>query len=250
MLKNERQTQIVDILTTQNKYMTVKSLCELLYASESSIRRDLSALESKGIIKRSYGGAELVTNFSHVTAFNTRFNHNTAAKKIIAKKAAALIKDGSVIFLDQSSTAFFLAAEILDKSSLTIVTNNIEIINIISGTTIRLISSGGSLSSHNRTCFVGRDAERTFENIYADYVFFSTKSLSYDGSIWDISKSEVEVRQPMIKNASKKVFLCDSEKFGTHSPHKQCTLDDVDYLIAENESALQFAKAAKNLTVI
>lgn len=249
MLKNERQTQIVDILINHDKYVTVKELCKMLYASESSIRRDLTALETKGIIKRSYGGAELVTNFSRVTSFNTRYNHNVAAKKAIAKKAASLIKDSSVIFLDQSSTAFFLATEILDKSSLTIVTNNIEIMNLISGTAINLIASGGMLSTHNRTCFVGQDAERTFENIYADFVFFSTKSISYDGSIWDISKSEVDVRRPMIKNASKKIFLCDSEKFGTHSPHKQCTLHDVDYLIAESEDALQFAKAANNLTI-
>lgn len=250
MLKNERQTQIVDILTNRDKYVTVKSLCEMLYASESSIRRDLTALENKGIIKRSYGGAELVTNFSRVTTFNTRSNHNTAAKKAIAKKAATLIKDGSVIFLDQSSTAFFLASEILDKSSLTIVTNNIEIMNLISGTAISLIASGGMLSADNRTCFVGKDAQRTFENMYADFVFFSTKSLSYDGNIWDISKPEVDVRQPMLKNASKRVFLCDSEKFGTHSPHKQCELADVDYLIAESESAMQFAKAATNLIIL
>ena len=56
-----------------------------MYASESSIRRDLTSLESKGLIKRSYGGAELITNFSNIISFSKRSHHNIEAKKSIAK---------------------------------------------------------------------------------------------------------------------------------------------------------------------
>ena len=160
------------------------------------------------------------------------------------------MKDGDVIFLDQSSTAFFLAAEIIDKNSITIVTNNIEIISLMSGSNIRIVSSGGMLSPENRTCLVGKDAQRTFENIYADIMFFSTKSISSDGNIWDISQAEIEVRMPMLKNASKKVYLCDSEKFDSHSPYRQCSLDDIDFLISEIAHARQLIKIPDGLTLI
>ncbi|MBE7051539.1 MAG: DeoR/GlpR transcriptional regulator [Ruminococcaceae bacterium] len=250
MLKKEREAEIINIFKDSGGFVTVKALCKALFASESSIRRDLSALESKGVIKRRYGGAELVTNYSNVAAFNSRSNHNIAAKKVIAKKAARLVKDGDVIFLDQSSTAFFLAAEIIDKNSITIVTNNIEIISLMSGSNIRIISSGGMLSPENRTCLVGKDAQRTFENMYADIMFFSTKSISSDGNIWDISQAEIEVRMPMLKNASKKVYLCDSEKFDSHSPYRQCSLDDIDFLISEIAHARQFIKTPDSLTLI
>ena len=53
-----------------------------------------------------------------------------------------------------------------------------------------------------------------------------------------------------VKNAAKKVFLCDSEKLGTQSAYKQCTLYDIDYLVSENEKAAEFATAAENLTVL
>lgn len=249
MLKNEREREILNLLKERDGFSTVKELCSALYASESSIRRDLSVLEKRGVIRRTYGGAELVTNFSNAIAFNQRAHHNIAAKKAIAKKAVALVKNGDVIFLDQSSSAFYLAEELASNDTLTVVTNNIEIISLLATTSIKTISSGGTLGPDNRACLLGRDAHYIFENIYADVVFFSTKSLSNDGIISDCVREEVLVRGAMLKNAAKKVFLCDSEKFGTHSAYKQCTLSDIDYLVSENERAELFA-TYNNLTII
>ena len=250
MLKNEREREIVSILRSKDSFVTVKELCASLYASESSIRRDLTALEDRGIIRRTYGGAELVTNFSEAIAFNHRTHHNSEAKRIIAKKAVSLIKDGDVIFLDQSSTAFYLANEILNNRSLTVVTNTIEIISLLSGTGIRTMSSGGFLSNENRTCLVGADAQYIFEHVYADILFFSTKSLSDDGVISDCTREEVLVRNSMLKNAARKVFLCDSEKFGTHSAYKQCSLSDVDILVSESQAAYKYRALGDKLSII
>ena len=80
MLKNEREREILNLLKERDGFSTVKELCSALYASESSIRRDLSALEKRGVIRRTYGGAELVTNFSNAIAFNQRAHHNIAAQ--------------------------------------------------------------------------------------------------------------------------------------------------------------------------
>ena len=118
MLKNEREREIVRFMKENDGFVKVSELCEKLYASQSSIRRDLTALEGRGIIKRSYGGAELVTNYSNVVEFGKRSNHNIQAKKIIAKKAVGMVQEGNVIFLDQSSTSFYLAAELMNKKVL------------------------------------------------------------------------------------------------------------------------------------
>lgn len=250
MLKNERQHEIIKILKIQDGFITVKELCAKLYASESSIRRDLTVLENRGIIKKSYGGAELITNFSNVISFNKRSYHNIEAKKAIAKKASKLIKDGNIIFMDQSSTSFYLANEIINRNSLTVITNNIEIMCLLSNSGIKVVSSGGFLSPVNRSCLIGSDAQNIFENTYADIVFFSTKSLSDDGILSDCTREEVTLRNSMLKNATKKVFLCDSEKFGTISAYRQCRLCDVDYLISENEIAKKFSSCANSLRII
>jgi len=241
MFYKEREQEILSILKTTNSFVTVKTLCDTLYASESSIRRDLRAMEERGLVKRSYGGAVLENNYSNIVTFNRRTRQNVNEKREIAKKAISFIKDGDIIFLDQSSTAFYLADEIKNRSSLTVVTNNIEIMMLLSNSKIKLISSGGCLSDENRNCLIGSDAQRTFENIYADVMFFSVKAVSEDGVVTDCSREEVAVRDAMLKNAAKKVLLCDSSKFDRRAPFKQCELKDVDVLISEVDRAQHFA---------
>lgn len=250
MLKNERENEIINILRMQNGFCTVKALCTSLFTSESSIRRDLADLERKGIIHRVYGGAELITNSSAIVDFHTRSYHNSDEKRIIAKKAAALIKDGSIIFLDQSSSTFYLAKEIMSKNSLTVITNNIEIISLFADTNINVISSGGKLSRENRMCLVGPDAHYIFENTYADMLFFSSKSLSSDGIISDCSRDEIAIRKIMLKNAAQKIFLCDFEKIGTRSAYKQTDLSEIDYLVCERDLSGKFNQFSDTLKIM
>lgn len=235
MYKNERENEILKLLNSE-RYLTVKQLSEILYASESSIRRDLTSLENQGMVSRSYGGVSIVKNSSQVIPFSTRAHHNLSAKKIMAAKAASLIQDGDIVFLDQSSSAFFVAYEILKKSNITVVTNNIEIIAFLSQADVEIISSGGILSRANRNCLLGSDAHHIFENIHANVLFFSAKALASDGVIYDCVREEVCIRNTMLANAEKKVFLCDSEKLGQYAGYKQCTLEDIDFLITESDS--------------
>ena len=241
MLNREREQEILSILKRKNGFVTVRQLCESLFASESSIRRDLKALESQGLVKRSYGGAALERSYSNIVTFNHRTRQNVSAKRAIGQKAAGLIKEGDILFLDQSSTAFYLANEIIHRSSLTVVTNNIEIMMLLSNSGIKLISSGGMLSDENRICLIGSDAQRTFDCVFADMMFFSVKALSEDGVISDCAREEIAVRNTMLKNAKTKVLLCDSSKFGLRAPFRQCGLEDVDILISEEDRAQRFA---------
>ena len=250
MLNKEREQEILSILKSNGGFVTVKYLCDTLFASESSIRRDLKALEVRGLVKRSYGGATLAVNFSNIVTFNHRTRQNVNAKREIAKKAAALINDGDVIFLDQSSTSFYLANEIINRNSLTVVTNNIEIMMLLSNSNIKLISSGGVLSDENRNCLIGGDAQQTFENVFANLSFFSVKAISDDGVVTDCSREEVVVRNTMLKNANKKILLCDSSKFSITAPFVQCRLDDVDYLISEENCSQKFADFSERIKLL
>ncbi|MBR2340390.1 MAG: DeoR/GlpR transcriptional regulator [Clostridia bacterium] len=250
MLKNEREREILNLLKERDGFVSVHELCETLFASESSIRRDLAVLEKRGIVKRNYGGAELITSYSNVVDFSHRTHYRVAEKRAIAKKAASLIKDGSIVFLDQTSTTFYLAEEIKNNHTLTVVTNSIEILGIMSGTGVKTVSSGGILCADNRVCLVGADAHATFEKIYADMAFFSAKSLSGDGVISDCSLEEVQVRRAMMGNARKRIFLCDSEKFNTQSGYKLCTLSDIDYLVSENDKGVEFSGANPSLIIL
>lgn len=248
-MKNEREKEIIQLLTTHG-YMTVTELSEQLFTSESSIRRHLSSLQNQGLVKRNYGGAELLTKNSQILPFATRAYRDIVQKQEIARKASTLIKDDDVIFLDQSSTTFFLAYELLKRSHLTIITNNIEILSLLSATELEVISAGGRLSKENRSCLVGDDTIQCFSQIRADHAFFSTKALSSDGTLYDCNREEVFVRNTMIANAANKVYLCDTGKFDTYSSYRQGSLHDVDYIVTEKKPQDVHLESFPKLTIL
>lgn len=248
MYKNERQEEILKILRNEG-YTTVEALSKLLYTSPSSIRRDLILLEKEGLVTRSYGGVELAKSNSRIVPFSMSVQRRTQEKKCIAEKAAALVKDKDIVFLDQSSSSLFLARELAHKN-ITIMTNSIEILSSIPPSrSITIYSCGGEMY-RSRRCFVGSDAAAQFRKLRADLAFFSAKALTPDGQIYDASLEEVLIKDAMTKNAYKKVFLCDSEKFDTYAGYRQCSLEDVDYLISEVDCKDKFQRFSSRLVIL
>ena len=246
MQKNDRKELIVEFLN-KNGFASVSELSKNFYASESSIRRDLTDLENSGFIKRSWGGAKALISPNNITTFSSRSYTAYKEKTAIAKKAATLIKSGDIIFLDQSSTAYFLAIELLNYANLTIITNNLEILSVLSKSDHTVISTGGTLSKKNRNCLIGPATVKSYESIYADYAFFSVHSLSDNGIASDCTQEETFVRDAMIANAKKKILLCDSTKIGTASSFRQCALTDIDMLICDIDVREKFKAIAPNL---
>ena len=208
MIKKERQERILDLLR-QKEFVSVAEISEALYISPSSVRRDLSDLERQHILKRSYGGARLITAKSNVVSFGARSYDFVPAKQAIAAKAARLVKEGNVVFLDQSSTCYFLALELAKFQNLTVVSNNLEILSLLSRTDLTVIATGGTVSRENCNCLVGGGAQRAFGQVYADIMFFSANGISQSGVITDCTQEEIYLRHAMLDNAAHRVFLCD-----------------------------------------
>lgn len=249
MLKSERQEMLLELLQ-ECKHITTKELAEKTFASYSSVRRDLEELEDSGLINRSYGKVELANRNSLLISYPIRINKNSAQKNIIAKKAASLIKEGDTIFIDPSSSSSFFAKELFHIKGITIITNNVEVIGFMSQSNIDIICSGGFQTAPNRYALVGPIAEKTFENIHADWVIFSARSLTKDGQIYDVHYNETALRKVMLKNAEKKMFLCDSSKLGTNSTYYQCSLADIDYMVCDSKAAKQYQQEYPNLKII
>lgn len=249
MLKSERQEIILEILQ-ECKYITTQELAERIYSSYSSIRRDLEELESAGLINRSYGRVELSNHNSILVSYPIRINKNSGQKSIIAKKAASLIQEGDIIFIDPSSSSSYFAKELLHLKGITVITNNVEVVSFMSQSSIEVICSGGLQTTPNRYALVGPIAEETFKNIHADWAVFSARSLTADGRIFDVHYNETALRKVMLKNADKKLFLCDSSKLGTASTYYQCSLSDIDYLVCDSREAKKYHQQYPDLKII
>ncbi len=249
MYKSERQAEILSILT-RDGYATVESLSKVMGVSKSSIRRDLIMMEQAELVTRSYGGVELGPRKGPKrVSFNTQLNRRVQEKRLIAEKAAQLVEEKDIIFLDQSSVAKFLAVELIKDKKITIVTNNIEILSMDLPYGVTVYSSGGRVSSVRR-CLIGEDVNTVFGRVRADIAFMSSAALAPDGMIYDFTIEDVMVRDAMMKNANKSVFLCDSEKFDTNAGYRQCHLSAMDYMISDVDCRDKYQHFAPKVTFL
>ena len=125
MIKNQRHHELLEILKKQG-FAEVRELGEKLYASQPTIRRDLDMLEKQGYVRRSHGGAMLADD-SINTPVSFRRSKKTREKTQICRLAATLIKSGSLIFVDASTTAAHLSQVLKEADNVTVVTNGYPI---------------------------------------------------------------------------------------------------------------------------
>ena len=229
----EREKQILEILLKE-KEASVQQLAGALYVSEPSVRRDLQSLEKQNLIKRVHGGARLEETAlsKNKIPFLIREYEQSSAKALIAQKAIHLIKDNDVIFLDASTSCYYLIPFLASKRNLTVITNGVKALIKLAEYGINSISTGGSLMN-NCLALVGEEAYRTIESYNANVAFFSCRGVSEDGYLTDISPEESNVRKKMIRHAQSAYLLCASDKFGKRYFYNLCHKDQLTGVIHE-----------------
>ncbi len=245
-MNREREKQILKALLTE-KQITVKEMAKRLYASEPSIRRDFVSLENQGLIRRVHGGAVIEENSisSVKIPFVLRELEQGDAKIQIAKKAAALVKDYDVLFLDGSSSAYALAPYLAMKNHLTVITSGVKSLLKLGEYGIKVISTGGELLSSCQS-LVGEAAHETIRRYHADIAFFSCRGLSEEGVLTDISDSENYVRRLMMEHSKKSYLLCAGDKLGKTYFHTLCTAREISGILCEKELSIRCGMGESN----
>lgn len=232
MLPIQRQNDILRLLG-EKKEMTVKELCAELFYSPATVRRDLAELEARGMLKRSFGGAVLTESYAEQLPLAIRAAKNIAAKKHISAKAASLIANGDTVFLDASSTTYFMAPHLAGFSDLTVITNNPHLSVVLSDLKIHNFCTGGEMLNDS-IALVGSDTERFIGGIRAHKCFFSARGIQ-NGEITDSSKPERDVKIAMLEHSAHRFFLCDSSKEGLTFPYRIACLDEIDRVVDEKD---------------
>lgn len=229
----DREKQILEILLKE-KRATVQQLAASLYISEPSVRRDLASLEKQNLIKRVHGGAviEETALSKNKIPFLIREYEQSSAKVQIAQKAISLVNDNDVVFLDASTSCYYLIPFLSTKRNLTVITNGVKALSKLAEYDITTFSTGGALVN-SCLVLVGEEACSTVESFHADVAFFSCRGVSDDGYLTDIAREENIVRKRMIQNAKRSYLLCATEKFGKTYYHNLCHKDAITGIIHE-----------------
>ncbi len=249
MFALERQKRIMELLVSEGA-VSVSRLSTELSVTEETVRRDLEKLEKQGNLKRTHGGAVLSDeNNTYEASLEKRKATNIEAKQNIAKLAAREVKEGDTIFLDASTTTFFMAKELKTMRNITVITNSLRVITELDGTEyVKVISVGGVLS--NNQSFVGTLAENSIaENYVASKVFFSSKGITAEVGILESNEQECGIKKKMLKNAKYKYYLCDNSKIGGVGFVKLARLDEIDCLIIETEPEEELMQRLEELEV-
>lgn len=230
--KTERHRTILNLLPEKTS-ITLKELENHLYCSRITIQRDLVELESKGLLNRVHGGATLknfdLANYGH----DKRLLIQSDKKKKIAKKAISLIKSNMYIFLDASSTSYFLSEHIF-PDNVRIITSGIDtFLNLQKNKNIQSILTGGRINPLNRT-LVGPEAISVINQFHFNIAFFSADSIIEDKGVYSSDEEAAAISSAGIKNSDKKIFLFDSSKVHIHGGAKVCNLDTVDTIVTDD----------------
>lgn len=231
MIKMERQNSVLEMIKSR-KYCTVQFLSKQLFVAPITIRRDLSEMESAGLIKRCHGGATVPEHENREVPFEVRNRNHYSTKEKLAQKAAGLIREGNVVFLDASSTVSHITEYLSAEQNLTVITNSTLISEKLKEKHIRCYLTGG-MPVENSHALVGSIAEHTLSELYANVCFFSAQGIDDNGVVSDQSELESALRKLMIKNAQKQYFLFDGSKYGKRFAFKICSAQELSGTITD-----------------
>jgi len=206
---------ILDLLRERGS-ISVAAVEEQFDVSPMTARRDLALLAESGYARRTHGGAILPELAGHEDSFQSRVEQDTEAKSRLAKAVAETLAPDETIFVDSSSSAYFVVREVLELGTpLTVLTNSLPVMSLVGGSNapqVELIGIGGSFRKLTRS-YVGAEAVRMVGRFFVDQIVFSVKGIEMEGYLTDPDPLEAEVKRAMIDRARSVLLVAQAQKF-------------------------------------
>ena len=251
LLGEARRGKILEWLQEEGS-ARVRNLAEAFDVSEVTVRQDLEKLEAEGHIVREHGGAFLKSVTQQVHSMALQHNQNMDAKQRIGCAAAALVGDGESIILDSGSTTTEVAANLLGRRDMTVVTNALNIALMLGaepGFDVHM--PGGQFKAPTLSLSGERSADY-FTGLFAEKLFLATAAIDLDAGLTYPSLSDISVKRAMIDAARQVILVADSSKIGARSFSALGGIDLIDILVTDDgiDKAQRAAFVAAGVEVI
>lgn len=229
----DRQAKILDLIREAN-FVDLRTLTDRLEVSVATIRRDLGELEEAGHLRRTHGGAVSLNQVAMDKTNEARLVWKQAEKAAIADVVAGMVADGDTVLLDAGTTALEVAKKLVGRSSLTFISNGLDIIaelTRIDGQNI--YSVGGEYTETNRS-FRGPLAEQFIRQFNVDKLILNTASIDIDrGLICTVSPMNASVARAMIEVSRRVIVVADHSKFTKSSLSVTARIEDVGVIVTD-----------------
>ncbi|MEZ3487865.1 MAG: DeoR/GlpR family DNA-binding transcription regulator [Lachnospiraceae bacterium] len=233
-LTAERRNEIAQLLL-RNGNIKAGELAIQFDVSTETIRKDLIFLEEQGIARKSYGGAIASTELAERPVALKQMERMDI-KTAIAHRALKLIPEKGVVILDAGSTTYALAKLLTLKNDLTIFTNSLIALNLLSDSPNQVFALGGRIRESSKGT-IGVWAIQALASLHADIAFLGTDGFKDLAGPSSASYEESELKQVMIAHSEKTVILCDHTKLRSNSLFQFCDWSEVYALIINQPEA-------------
>jgi DeoR family fructose operon transcriptional repressor len=228
----ERHQQILETARSRGR-VEVAGLARELAVTPETVRRDLTALERRGVLRRVHGGAIPVERLGIEPGVADREGHAAGEKERIARAALDELPDGGSVILDAGTTTVRLAELLPTDRELTVVTHSIPVASIlVSRPNLTLHLLGGVVRGRTLAA-VGAWTKAQVSEIYADVAFMGTNSISVERGLTTPDLAEAAVKRALMSAARRVVVLADHTKFGRDDFALVAPLSDVDTVITD-----------------
>lgn len=227
MLTEKRKNLIVKAVNERG-FVTVRELMDLLGTSESTLRRDLLSLDEEGVISRIHGGAaskKANTEFVETMSVSERHDRNREEKMKIAKKAAALVADSDIVYIDAGSTTDCVI-DLLPDTKATFVTNASRHAVKLMQRGFKVFVIGGELR-HRTEAYIGAYAFDMLKNFNFTIGLFGADGVHPTAGYSTPEESEAIVKRFAASRCKRAYALCDSSKFHKAAFITFCEIDSM-----------------------
>jgi DeoR family transcriptional regulator, fructose operon transcriptional repressor len=226
-----RKHKILEILEARGS-AEVPHLAVELGISEITVRRDLNVLAKESSLLRTHGGAVKLDYHKPKISFSAKSEQNAEAKEEIALKAAGLIEEGDIVFLDCGSTVFRMCKHLKNKK-IRVVTNSIPVLNELLGSQVSINLVGGEID-HERQAAHGLTAVEHICRYRIDKGFVGVDGISLANGLSANSEKEAEITLAVAAHAKETYFLCDASKFETEKYFQFADISLVKNIVVES----------------
>jgi DeoR/GlpR family transcriptional regulator of sugar metabolism len=249
MLTSQRKKIILEKLA-QDGQVLAKQLSEMFGLSEDTLRRDLRELDSEGLLQRVHGGALPVS--PAIATFAERNGQESAAKRAIAKAAAAMIAPGQVVIIDGGTTSAELVKQLPATLEATIVTHSPSVaVGLVDHPKVEVILIGGRLYKHSIVS-VGAAAVEAMSHIRADIYFMGVTGVHPTAGLSTGDLEEAYIKRALAARAAETVVLASAAKLNAASQFAIGDITLAQSIIVERstDAALIIPLEQAGLTVI
>ena len=247
MSQKIRQEQILHILEERG-FVTVRFLTNALHYSSATINRDLNAMQTLGLVKRSYGGVEGAKR-DRALPLPLRQIYMKKEKRRNAEVAASLIENGDTVFLDASTSVQYMAPFLADKKDLRVITNSMLLATELAEYDFEVICLGGRIEERPHVLC----SEETVENAAKyrpDKMFFSFIRVLSSGHVCTNGGYQYLLYRQLLKSSRQCYLLTDHSKLAKDGDQVLCDFGELSGVISDLEFPEEVKKAYPNTRFI